>query len=645
MTTNESPETFGGLASRYPMTLYEVDVESDHVRFVSRFASAEGRESFENGRSMMTRMHPEDRGRIRQIREEVAAGLCPYGELDVRLAGADDSWSWFHLREARIDDGLLGGVLLEIDDPSLKSDILRDADLLLTHGKSVLVRWGIGPDYPVLHVSRNIEQFGYRAHELLTQRIRYSDLVHPQDVASIERLVPFSTFHYRIKCRDGSYRWIEEQSLARQNDQGVPIDFSGLLNDITDRKLQEESLRTSNAKLSAAVEDAQKTAEVLHKHSEELSRARDAAVAYVRAREQLISNVSHELRTPLGGVLGTANLLLDSALSEDQFAYAKMIRQSAESLLRVVDQILDFTQLRARDVEYEIRPVDLLDLIGELYECTQPMARAKGLDLRLKTDDVPVTVLTDGTRLRQSLMHLVDNAVKFTDSGWVEIALRTESLSPGRIIASFSISDSGIGIDDLSATRIFESFTQGDGGANRRFGGIGLGLTICQHIAEMLGGSIGMESEPGVGSRFWLEIPFSLATSVSKDSSSRASMPIITNRMVALDATRLAEVCGDDPDFLDAVLGEFVSDGNKNLRALRDALELTDQEKALAILHRLKGSSRTVGAIEVAENATTIESAVHANGLAALELEIDRLEQAWERLEAAAATALNREAA
>lgn len=639
MMTSGPEETFREVASQFPITLYQVDGETGNVRVVS------GCESDVSG-PMMSRIHPEDRGRVQQVREDLIAGLCPIGEIDLRLSKEGDQWCWFHLRESRVADGLISGALFEIDDPNIKSEVLRDAELLLANSKSVLVRWGPGADLPVLYVSRNIEQFGYRAHEFLSQRIRYSDLIHPQDMPSIERdSAPFSTREYRIKCRDGSYRWVEEQAVVHRDDQGQLIHCSGLLNDITDRKLQEEALRNSNAKLTTAAAEAQKAAEVLHKHTEELSRARDAAVAYVRAREQLISNVSHELRTPLGGVLGTANLLLDGPLSEEQLAYTHMIRQSAESLLRVVDQILDFTQLRAREVEYEIRPADLLEVVSELYEEFLPIAREKRLELRLKTGDIPVTVLTDEMRLRQSLKHLVENAIKFTDSGWVEIALRTESLSPGRIIASFGISDSGIGIDESIASQIFESFTQGEGGANRRFGGIGLGLTICQHIAAMLGGSIGMESEPGIGSRFWLEIPFSLATSAPRESSSRATLPTINNRMVALDATRLAEVCGDDPEFLRAVLGEFVADGNKNLRALRDALELTDQEKALAILHRLKGSSRTVGAIEVAENTATIESAIQANGLSALELEIDRLEQAWERLEEAALSVMTQEAA
>ncbi|MBX7131954.1 MAG: PAS domain-containing protein [Fimbriimonadaceae bacterium] len=650
MNTHTSLNSIEDRIVRCPVSLYEVDQQTGEVRFLSQFSSL----SFlHEGGSLIRFMHPEDRGKLHAIREELASGRMSRGELDVRLAPEDQPWQWFHLREAIADENHFAGALFEIDDPTSAQRLQVDAEQILIRSGAVMMRWGPGPDWPILFASRNVDQFGYRAHELVRQQARYSDFIHPQDLAVIDlearrAAAPHdlsATSEYRLRCQDGSFRWVEELTMIRRDASGHPVEYTGIIKDISDRKASEEALRASNARLTEAVEEARRNADLLQKHSDELARARDAAVAYVRAREELISNVSHELRTPLGGVLGTANLLLDSPLTEEQHDYAMMIRKSANSLLRVVDDILDFTQLRASKVERRIHPVDLLDLVGEIYDAQRPAALEKGLDLRLSLPTNPVTVLTDGVRLRQALVHLVDNAIKYTESGWVEIKLQVEAFATGRVIASFSISDTGPGIEESGIAHIFESFTQGEGGANRRFGGIGLGLTICQYIAEMLGGSIGVESKPSEGSRFWLEFPFDVAASVSLDSSRRGELPTMNDRMIALDASRLAEVCGDDPEFLSAVLSEYVADGAKNLRALRDALELTDVDKALTILHRLKGSSRTVGAIEVAENAASIEAAVHANGLSALELEIDRLEQVWERLESAATLSMNREAA
>ena len=276
----------------------------------------------------------------------------------------------------------------------------------------------------------------------------------------------------------------------------------------------------------------------------ELQQAKSAAESASRTKSDFLASMSHEIRTPMNAIMGIADLLAKTPLSAEQDKYVQIFRRAGDNLLNLINDILDLSKVEASQLELEQTGFSLNDLLEKVMEMVTVPANAKGLALVCEVaPGVSTDLIGDPTRLRQVLLNLVGNAIKFTESGTVSLRVTSDADSLIPTALRFTVSDTGIGIAGEKLGRVFERFTQADSSTTRRFGGSGLGLTISKRLVELMGGHIGAESEIGKGSTFSFSVPFEIWT----DASRRAVAPVGTDAGLPLPALRILLV-EDSPD-------------------------------------------------------------------------------------------------
>jgi PAS domain S-box-containing protein len=339
-----------------------------------------------------------------------------------------------------------------------------------------------------LRVNKSLcEIVGYAEDQLLQKT--FQDITHPDDLdtdlALLRELIDgcrrFYQMEKRYFHRDGHIVWIRLTASLVRDSAGTPLHGVAQIEDIMERKQLEKNLAL----------------------------ARDQALEASRLKSEFLATMSHEIRTPMNGVIGMTALLRDTPLTATQYDYVRTSESSGNSLLTILNDILDYSKIEAGRIELEVAPFDLRECVNDAFDLFAANARGKNIHLDSTiAAGVPDWVAGDATRLRQILANLLGNAIKFTDAGEVKVSLDAEppdtTTSHQRL--TFAVSDTGIGIPPEGMERLFKSFSQVDASMTRRFGGTGLGLAISKRLAELMGGTIWVESQPGRGSTFYFTV-------------------------------------------------------------------------------------------------------------------------------------------
>ncbi len=488
-------------------------------------------------------IHPEDRAVVAKAIEEFKTGAA--FKIEYRIKNAQGGWRWFYDRSigGREENGdfIIEGLAMDVTERKQSENKMQE--MLKAANQSRQVMLGVVED------QRRVEESLRESEEIFRRFMEFSPIYvffKDENIRSIRLSKNYETMlgkpivellgknmndlfppelaksmvadDMRV-MREGKQITVEEELNGRFYStikfpiliDGKPRYLAGYTMDVTERKQAEESLRQLNDELENKVL-ARTTA---------LEQARLDAEHANRAKSDFLSAMSHEIRTPMNGVVGMIDVLQQSSLNGSQMETANIIHDSAFALLAIIDDILDFSKIEAGKLQVDYAPMGVAGAVEGVCETLIPLALKKNVELTLFTDpNIPSQVMGDAGRLRQILVNLANNAIKFSSGqerqGKVSVrALLVES-APEQVLLAFRITDNGIGIDKETQARLFTAFTQADSTTTRTYGGTGLGLAISRQLANIMGGEITVQSETGKGSLFSVRLPFDLPQDVGR---------------------------------------------------------------------------------------------------------------------------------
>jgi two-component system sensor histidine kinase/response regulator len=445
--------------------------------------------------SFLARIHPDDINTVLQPENKITGDSTTY-QREYRLVLDNGQVRWINekgsiTRNSLGDATRIIGAMIDVTD-------LKSAEAALLAAEERLARairgtqdglWEFNTaDRSFWFAPRFAQMLGYEPGALRTDFDSFLDLTHPEDRERTEaeiwkHLVSDSPYdvEFRLRHQSGRYEWVRSRAQRGFDARGQSAKLAGSIQLITDRKEAE----MATLKAVRVAESAN------------------------RAKSDFVANMSHEIRTPMNGVLGMADLLLDTKLDALQRDYAETIRDSGTSLLTVINDILDFSKVEAGKLELESLHVDLRDTFEDVSRLLSIQAHAKGLELTAQIDArLPHLVMGDAGRIRQILLNLAGNAIKFTANGEVSLEIKVLETGEKGTHVRCEVRDTGIGIPEDRLQSLFAPFTQVDSSTTRRFGGTGLGLSIVRSLVELMGGETGVESVAGAGSLFWFTAHF-----------------------------------------------------------------------------------------------------------------------------------------
>ena len=522
------------------------------------------------GQPMQRFLHPDDRAAVLKYLRSVAKHGRGEEGVEYRIKDLYGTWKWHTAGAVALRDPV--GTVVGYEGIARDITAQKEAEEVVERFRIGFEEGAVGQSLTSLKgrfIQVNdalAEMLGYSKTELV--RMRLADLTHPDDpaagaAAEADLISEQGVRRFQKRCvtKTGETVWADVNVAPVFNGHTEPEYFVTTFVDITDQRQAERELQETNLQLASAMSRAI-----------ELAAEADSANS---AKSEFLANMSHEIRTPLNGVIGMTGLLLDTQLDSDQRRYADIVRSSGESLLALLNDILDFSKIEAGKMSLEKLDFNLRSLLDDFAALLAIRAQEGGLEfICAAAPNVPINLSGDAGRLRQILLNLAGNAIKFTRHGEVSVRSNLEWETETEVMLRFSVKDTGIGIPANKQGRLFQKFSQADASTTRQYGGTGLGLAISKQLAEMMGGEIGLVSEAGHGSEFWFTAKF--AKQAGRDDRVIAPAQIKGVHVLIVDDN------ATNREVLAAQLGSWgvrwteASDGFAALHALRDAVDEAD---------------------------------------------------------------------